>query len=99
LLVSLHDTLLQGLLSASLQLSLANSKIQRDAPAKPLIERILQLLRQAIDEGREAVRGLRTQADALERAFARFPMTLGWMRRRRLVLVEGFRMRCVPSPE
>ena len=73
----LHDTLLQGLLSASLQLSVANSKIQRDAPAKPLIERILQLLRQAIDEGREAVRGLRTQADALERAFAQTPHDLG----------------------
>jgi ligand-binding sensor domain-containing protein len=73
----LHDTLLQGLLSASLQLSVANSKIQRDAPAKPLIERILQLLRQAIDEGREAVQGLRTQADALERAFAQIPHDLG----------------------
>jgi signal transduction histidine kinase/ligand-binding sensor domain-containing protein len=73
----LHDTLLQGLLSASLQLSVANSKIQRDAPAKPLIERILQLLRQAIDEGRDAVRGLRTQDDALERAFAQIPQDLG----------------------
>jgi signal transduction histidine kinase len=73
----LHDTLLQGLLSASLQLSVANSKIQRDALVKPLIERILQLLRQAIDEGRDAIRGLRTQTDALERAFAQIPRDLG----------------------
>jgi signal transduction histidine kinase len=53
----LHDTLLQGLLSASLQLSVANGQIVKDAPAKPLVERILQLLRKAIDEGRDAVRG------------------------------------------
>jgi len=74
----LHDTLLQGLLSASLQLSVANNQIQRDAPAKPLIERILQLLREAIDQGRGAVRGLRTQDDALERAFAQIPQDLGF---------------------
>ena len=73
----LHDTLLQGLLSASLQLSVANSEIQRDAPAKPLIERILQILRQAIDEGRDAVRGLRPQSDGLERAFSQIPHDLG----------------------
>jgi signal transduction histidine kinase/ligand-binding sensor domain-containing protein len=73
----LHDTLLQGLLSASLQLSVANSKVERDAPAKPLIERILQLLRQGIDEGRAAVRGLRRpENDVLERAFAQIPQDL-----------------------
>src|SRR6202011_3769044 len=42
----LHDTLLQGLLSASLQLAVANSQISPDATAKPLVERVFQLLRQ-----------------------------------------------------
>jgi signal transduction histidine kinase/ligand-binding sensor domain-containing protein len=76
----LHDTLLQGLLSASLQLSVANNQIAADAPAKTLIERILQLLRQVIDEGRDAVRDLRTRrsgADALEEALAQIPRDLG----------------------
>ncbi len=72
----LHDTLLQGLLSASLQLALANSEISPDAPAKPLVERVFQLLRQMIDEGRNAVRGLRSgpsDSHELERAFAQIP--------------------------
>jgi signal transduction histidine kinase/ligand-binding sensor domain-containing protein len=76
----LHDTLLQGLLSASLQLSVANGQITPDAPAKPLVGRILQLLRQAIDEGRDAVRDLRDRlppTDALEQAIAQVPKDLG----------------------
>lgn len=75
----LHDTLLQGLLSASLQLDIANSEIPADAKAKPLVERVFQLLRQMIDEGRNAVRGLRSaQGDAndLKRAFAQIPQDL-----------------------
>jgi signal transduction histidine kinase len=75
----LHDTLLQGLLSASLQLAVANSEISPSAPAKPLVERVFELLRQVIDEGRNAVRGLRTShsdPDDLERAFAQIPQDL-----------------------
>lgn len=75
----LHDTLLQGMLSASLQLSVANSQIPPEAPAKSLLERIQQLLRQAIDEGRNAVRDLRTRGPsepALERALAQLPEDL-----------------------
>ncbi len=75
----LHDTLLQGLLSASLQLSVANNQIPADAPAKSLVERILQLLRQVVDDGRNAVRGLRTRdtaPEALERALAQIPQDL-----------------------
>ena len=56
----LHDTLLQGLLSASMQLHLANDQLVADSPAKPLVTRVLQLMSHAIDEGRNAVRGLRT---------------------------------------
>ncbi len=75
----LHDTLLQGLLSASLQLSVANNQIPADAPAKSLVERILQLLRQVVDDGRNAVRGLRTRdtaPEALERALTQIPQDL-----------------------
>jgi signal transduction histidine kinase/ligand-binding sensor domain-containing protein len=76
----LHDTLLQGLLSASLQLSVANNQIAPDAPAKSLVERILQLLRQVVDDGRDAVRDLRTRlsaSDALEQALAQITRDLG----------------------
>jgi signal transduction histidine kinase len=75
----LHDTLLQGLLSASLQLQVANSEISPGATAKPLVERVFQQLQQMVDEGRNAVRGLRTkhsEADDLERAFSQIPQDL-----------------------
>lgn len=55
----LHDTLLQGVLSASLQLDLVEEKIASDSPVKPLLTRVLQLLRHVTEEGRKALRGLR----------------------------------------
>jgi signal transduction histidine kinase/ligand-binding sensor domain-containing protein len=67
----LHDTLLQGLASASLQLEVADRQIATDATAKPLVRRVSQLLRQLIDEGRQTVRGLRlrqSEEENLERA-------------------------------
>src|SRR5215467_8160901 len=70
----LHDTLLQGLLSASMQLHVANEQLPPDSPAKPRVSRVLELMGQVIEEGRNAVRGLRTNtADPLEleQAFAR----------------------------
>ena len=75
----LHDTLLQGLLSASLQLSVANDQIAPGATAKPLVERVFRLLRQIVDEGRNAIRGLRThhlEPDDLARAFSQMPQEL-----------------------
>jgi signal transduction histidine kinase len=72
----LHDTLLQGLLSASLQLDVADSRLAQSAPAKPLIQQVLQQLREMIDESRNCVQGLRARpsgATELERAFARIP--------------------------
>ena len=70
----LHDTLLQGFMSASLQLSLANRELTEDSKAKPIVTEVLDLMRSVIEEGRSAVRGMRlTQADAndLEKAFSR----------------------------
>jgi signal transduction histidine kinase len=70
----LHDTLLQGVLSASLQLDVAEEQLPEDSPAKPLLRRVLQLMAKVTEEGRNALRGLRTtEADirSLEMAFSR----------------------------
>ena len=71
----LHDTLLQGFLSASMQLHVAAEAVPADSPAKASLSHVLQLMRRVIDEGRNAVRGLRSTStatgDDLEQAFAR----------------------------
>ena len=56
----LHDTLLQGFLSASMQLCLADEWLPADSPAKPLLRRGLGLMRKGLDEGRAALLGLRS---------------------------------------
>ena len=69
----LHDTLLQGFLSASMQLHVAVDRLPEDSPARPAFTRALDLVRRVIDEGRNAVRGLRsssTDPHELERAFS-----------------------------
>jgi signal transduction histidine kinase/ligand-binding sensor domain-containing protein len=92
----LHDTLLQGVLSASMQLHVAVDGIPADAPEKPLLSRALQLLAQVIEEGRNAVRGLRAPApqpfgaDDLAQALSRIPQELGLKEPGNFrVLVEG----------
>lgn len=70
----LHDTLLQGVLSASLQLDLAEDQLPADSPAKPLIGRVLELMRRVTEEGRNALHGLRKpegDRTSLEMAFSR----------------------------
>ena len=70
----LHDTLLQGFLSASMQLHVVMDQVPETLPAKQRLGRALQLMAQVIEEGRDAVRGLRS-ADSdsldLEQAFSR----------------------------
>lgn len=69
----LHDTLLQGFLSASMQVHVAADRLPPDSPVKPTLNRALQLMSQVIEEGRNAVRGLRLSHSAsldLEQAFA-----------------------------
>jgi signal transduction histidine kinase len=56
----LHDTLLQGFLSASMQLCLADESLPADSPAKPVLRRALDLMSKGIDEGRAALLGLRS---------------------------------------
>jgi signal transduction histidine kinase len=56
----LHDTLLQGFLSASLQLHVAVEQLPEASPTRFGLARVQQLMGQVIDEGRNALRGLRS---------------------------------------
>jgi signal transduction histidine kinase len=60
----LHDTLLQGFLSASMQLDVAVDQLPESSPLRPRLERVLDLMRQVIDEGRNALRGVRSASDS-----------------------------------
>jgi signal transduction histidine kinase len=69
----LHDTLLQGFLGASMLLHQAVEQTPADSPSKPAMNRALRLVRQAIDEGRAAIRGIQSASPApssLEQAFS-----------------------------
>jgi signal transduction histidine kinase len=72
----LHDTLLQGFLSASMQLHVTVDRLPEDSPSKASLGRILQLIRQVTEEGRNALQGLRPSSIGspdLEQAFSRVP--------------------------
>jgi signal transduction histidine kinase len=75
----LHDTLLQGFVSASMQLHVADDQLPADSPAKPMVGRVIDLMRQVAEDSRKTLRGLRSTWDVedLERAFARVPLEMG----------------------
>ena len=56
----LHDTLLQSFLGASMRLGAAMDCLPSDSPVKPKLDPILQLMEQGIEEGRNAIQGLRS---------------------------------------
>jgi signal transduction histidine kinase len=88
----LHDTLLQGFVSASMQLHVATSRVPAESPARPSLERVQQLMGRVIEEGRNAVRGLRSPhagGDDLEQAFGRVQHELGSDGAAFRVIVEG----------
>lgn len=88
----LHDTLLQGVLSASMQLNVANDQMASDAPGKALVVRVLDLMGQVIEDGRSAVRGMRFAEGMqnLDQAFSRIPQELPVQSSANFrVLVEG----------
>jgi signal transduction histidine kinase/ligand-binding sensor domain-containing protein len=69
----LHDTLLQGFLSASMQLDVAADQVAPDSPVGRQLNHILELMSQVSAEGRNAVQGLRMpegNSMRLEEAFA-----------------------------
>src|SRR5258708_663369 len=75
----LHDTLLQGFVSASMQLDVAEDQLPEDSPTKPVLRRVLQLMGRVTEEGRNALRGLRTgdkDSRNLEQAFLRMRQEL-----------------------
>jgi signal transduction histidine kinase len=100
----LHDTLLQGFISASMQLHVVDSRIPADSSAKPLLHRVLALTEQVVQEGRNTLRGLRSKShdylyleDALalvEQEFA--PNGAGSQLTGFRVVVEGKPMRMSP---
>jgi signal transduction histidine kinase len=76
----LHDTLLQGVISASMQLYVANDHVASDSPAKPFVSRVLELMSRVIDESRDKVRWLRLPNDDsvdLEQAFSAIQQEVG----------------------
>jgi signal transduction histidine kinase/ligand-binding sensor domain-containing protein len=56
----LHDTLLQGFLSASMQLHVAVDRMPSDSPAKNHLGPVVDLMNRVIHEGRNTVQGLRS---------------------------------------
>jgi signal transduction histidine kinase/ligand-binding sensor domain-containing protein len=92
----LHDTLLQGFVGASMQLGVAVDSLPENSPARVSLGRVGDVIRQVIEEGRNAVRGLRS-ADAgphagphdLAQAFAGIPHELGVTAAKYRVVVEG----------
>jgi signal transduction histidine kinase len=54
----LHDTFLQGVISASMQLHMAVDRLPEDLPAKPSLTHVLQVMGQVLDEGRSALQRL-----------------------------------------
>jgi len=76
----LHDTLLQGMLSASMQLHVAVDQLPPESPVRPGLDRVLQLMAQVIDEGRTTLRGLRSSVETaqdLGSLFSKIPQDLG----------------------
>jgi signal transduction histidine kinase len=74
----LHDTLLQGFLSASMQLHIAVERLPEDLRAR--LDHVQQLLGQVIEEGRNTVQGLRSiTGDSLDlgEAFSRVRQEAG----------------------
>jgi signal transduction histidine kinase len=76
----LHDTVLQGIVSAAMQLDVAVDQLPPNSPARLRLNRVLELMRHVMEEGRNAVRGLRSShsdSDDLGQAFSRIPQDLG----------------------
>lgn len=76
----LHDTLLQGVISASMQLHVAADQVPAGSPALEPLQRVLQSMGQVVEEGRNTLRGMRLSSESvhdLERSFSRIPQELG----------------------
>ena len=76
----LHDTLLQGVISASMQLHVAVDRLPEDLPAKPSFNHVIKIMGQVLEEGRNALQRLRSSASTgslnVEEAFYRIQQEL-----------------------
>ncbi|HLX42288.1 MAG TPA: two-component regulator propeller domain-containing protein, partial [Bryobacteraceae bacterium] len=99
----LHDSLLQGFLSVSMHVHVATDRLPEESPVKPILVKALEQMRQVIDEGRNALRGLRTSKSAspdLEHAFSQVRQELGPLGQEDVefrVIVEGDQRPLRPS--
>ena len=95
---ALHDTLLQGFVSSSLQLHVLADEVH-DPRVKGKLARILDRMRQVIEEGRQTVSGLRADpSDPLEQVLARDAEALRGQQPVDVhVLVAGTRRPLVPG--
>jgi signal transduction histidine kinase len=76
----LHDTVLQVVLSASIQPHVAADQLSANSPVKLRLSRVLELMSRALEEARHAVQGLRSptiEFHDLAEAFARIPREVG----------------------
>ena len=88
----LHDTLLQGLLSVSMQLHVAMDQLPQNSPARTTMNRIMHLMGPLIEEGRNTIRGLRSSIENshdLASSFSKIPLELGAQGVEFRVIVEG----------
>jgi signal transduction histidine kinase/ligand-binding sensor domain-containing protein len=88
----LHDTLLQGVVSASMQLHVLADQLPSGSPSLREINRVLHTMQQVIEEGRNTLRGLRSSIDAakdLQNSFSRIPQELSKNAAGFRVFVEG----------
>jgi signal transduction histidine kinase len=71
---------LQGIVSAAMQLDVVVDQLPANSPAALRLSGVLELMRHVIEEGRNAVRGLRSSnsdSDDLAQALFRIPQDLG----------------------
>jgi len=88
----LHDTLLQGLLSISMQVHVAVDQLPDDSPARLTLNRVKELMGQVIAEGRNTIRGLRSSVhnpNDLATSFSQIPLELGENSAHFRLVVEG----------
>lgn len=69
----LHDTLLQGVIGTAMHLDVLQDNLPDDSPARQTVQQLLKQMRQSTEEGRAALRGLRTVDNSvnIETAFER----------------------------
>ncbi|MBS1850321.1 MAG: hypothetical protein JST79_05380 [Acidobacteria bacterium] len=69
----LHDTLLQGIFSAAIELEIAEDRLPANSEVKPLLQHVLEIMRKVGNEGRNTIRSLRSTragTDGLEESLS-----------------------------